>query len=92
MAVAEFSVVPVVEGSLRRYVKTALEVVRESGLKYEVGAMGTTIEGDYEELMAVITAARQAVLDVGADRVITSIKVDERVGGLSIEGKLDGLR
>ncbi len=92
MAVAEFSVIPIAEGSLRPYVKAALAVVRRSGLKYEVGAMGTTLEGDYGQLMDVIADARQAVLDAGATRVITSIKVDEREGGVSIDGKLEGLR
>lgn len=92
MVVAEFSVVPILDGSLRPYVCAALEVVRNSGLKYEVGAMATTIEGEYDRVMEVIRDARQAVFNAGASRVITSIKVDEREGGLSMEGKLEGLR
>lgn len=92
MVVAEFSVVPVVEGTLRPYVGAALEVVKQSGLKYEVGAMATTIEGDYERVMEVISDARKAVFAAGAGRVITSIKIDEREGGLTIDGKLEGLR
>lgn len=92
MAVAEFSVIPVVEGSLRPYVKKALARVEQSGLKYEIGAMSTTIEGDFDAIIDVIRDARQTIIDAGIDRVITSIKIDERSSGLTIEGKLDGLR
>ncbi len=91
MAVAEFSVVPVVDGSLREYVREAIDVVAASGLRYEVGAMGTTVEGELDELLAVIGKAHRAVLARGAGRVITSIKIDDRPAGLSIDGKLEGL-
>lgn len=91
MVVAEFSVIPVMEGSLRPHIKAALQVVEASGLKYEVGAMATTLEGEYDRVMEVVRDARQAVLDSGATRVITTIKLDEREGGLSMDGKLKGL-
>ncbi len=92
MIVAEFTVVPAVEGSLRPYVKAAIAEIEKSGLKYEVGAMGTTLEGDFDEVLAAIKRAHQAVLATGARRVVTSIKIDERHDGLSIEGKLEGFR
>ncbi|MDO8735986.1 MAG: MTH1187 family thiamine-binding protein [Thermoleophilia bacterium] len=92
MVVAEFSIIPIVEGSLRSYVKTAVAAIEASGLKYEVGAMGTTIEGTLDEVFDAIKSAHRAVLAAGAGRVVTSIKIDDREGGLSIEGKLEGLR
>jgi uncharacterized protein (TIGR00106 family) len=92
MVVAEFSVIPLIEGSLRPYVKVALAEIEKSGLKYEVGAMGTTVEGELDEVMAAMMNAHRAVLAAGAGRVVTSIKIDERQGGLSIEGKLEGFR
>lgn len=92
MAVAEFSVIPLVDESLRPYVKAAISVVDRSGLRYEVGAMGTTIEGDLDEIIEVIKQAHRAVLEAGASRIVTSIKIDDRPAGVSIEGKLEGLR
>jgi uncharacterized protein (TIGR00106 family) len=91
MAVAEFSVIPIIEGSLRPMVKIAIDVVKTSGLKYDVGAMGTTIEGDLEEILSVVAETHRAVLGAGANRVVTSIKIDDRPSGVSIEGKLEGL-
>lgn len=92
MVVAEFSVTPVKEGSLRPYVETALAELDKSGLDYEVGAMGTTLEGELDEVMAAIKNAHRAVLAAGAGRVVTSIKIDERKDGVSIRGKLQGFR
>ena len=92
VVVAEFSVVPVIEGSLRPYVKAALAEIKKTGLNYEVGAMGTTVEGGLDEVIAAIKSAHEAVLTAGAGRVVTSIKIDERKEGLSIRGKLKGFR
>ncbi|MHB8793496.1 MAG: MTH1187 family thiamine-binding protein [Thermoleophilia bacterium] len=92
MVVAEFTIIPIVEGSLRPYVKKAVAEVEKSGLKYEVGAMGTTIEGTLEEVFEVVKSAHRSVLAGGAGRVVTSIKIDDRGNGLTIEGKLEGFR
>ena len=91
MAVAEFSVIPVVEGSLRRYVQLAVDEVKQSGLTYQVGAMGTTVEGELAEVVAVALSAHRAVREAGAERVVTSIKIDDRDQELTIKGKLEGL-
>jgi len=92
MVVAEFSIVPLVEGSLRPFVKVAVGEIDKSGLKYEVDAMGTTLEGELDDVMTAIMNAHRAVLAAGAGRVVTSIKIDERKGELSINGKLEGFR
>jgi len=92
MAVAELSVIPIVEGSLRPYVRLAIEEVRKSGLACEVGAMGTTIEGGLDELLKVAGDAHRAVRAAGAGRVVTTIRIDDRDQELTIAGKLEGLR
>ena len=92
MIVAEFNVVPATDGSLRPFVKAAVAEIAKSGLRYEVGAMGTTVEGEFDEVLEAIKNAHRAVLAAGAGRVVTSIKIDERRDGLSIEGKLKGFR
>jgi uncharacterized protein (TIGR00106 family) len=92
MAVAEFSVIPIIEGSLRRYVKIAVEEVKGSGLTYQIGAMGTTIEGELDQVLAVVMNAHRAVRSAGAERVVTNIKIDDRDQELTIRGKLEGLQ
>lgn len=57
------------------YVEAAIGVLQKSGLHYEVGALGTTIEGDGETVWATLKAAQEAVLAAGAERVACEIKV-----------------
>ena len=81
MAVAEISVVPIGTGSpsVSREVAGAVSVLRsEEKLKYELTAMGTIIEGDVAEILRVTGRMHQAVLDSGAQRVLTTIKIDDR--------------
>jgi len=64
-------------------VDAAIAVVAESGLTYRVGPMETTIEGEYDDIMAVIRRAQEAVLAAG-----TLIKVDYDPRGSTIAEKL----
>lgn len=74
---AEFSVTPIGSGvHLSKEVAKALKVVRESGLDYQVTAMGTLLEGDREEIWKVIQKAHEAVLKT-SERVYTRVVFDE---------------
>ena len=81
MAIAEISIVPLgaISPSVSEYVIVAVKVLeQEKGLKYELTAMGTIIEGELDNILAVARKMHQAVLNKGAMRVITTIKIDER--------------
>jgi len=96
MAMVEVSVVPLGTGSasVSRYVARAVKVLQgEEGVKYELGAMGTIIEGDLARLMALVGKMHEAVFAAGAMRVATTVKIDERRDkALSASGKLASLR
>ncbi|RKY59643.1 MAG: thiamine-binding protein [Candidatus Latescibacterota bacterium] len=90
MAVAEISVVPLGTGSpsVSRYVAKALEVVRASGLKYELTPMATVVEGSVEEILKLVGDMHRAVLE-DAVRVVTSLRMDDRRDKpLTMEGKV----
>jgi uncharacterized protein (TIGR00106 family) len=92
MVVAEFSVTPVVGENPRPYVDAAIEVVGRSGLNYGVDAMSTTLDGELDQVLDVIKRAHRAVMGVGAGRVLTEIRIDDREMGVSIEEELEGYR
>ena len=92
MVVAEFSVTPVIGENLRPYIDAAIDEVKKSGLKYEVDAMSTTIEGELDEVLDVVKKAHCAVKDVGAGRVLTELKIDDRSTGVTIGEELEGYR
>ena len=78
--IAEFSIVPIGVGeSLSAYVARAFEVIESSGVAYEHHAMGTNLEGSWDEVMGVIKACRDRLLET-SNRVSLSIKIDDRVG------------
>jgi uncharacterized protein (TIGR00106 family) len=92
--VAAFSVTPLMVGeSVSAYVAPAIKVVRESGLPNSTDSMFTSLEGEWDEVMAVIKAAVEAVAEAGAPRVSTVIKVDVRpaAGSGRMADKLDSL-
>ncbi len=80
MAVVEVSVVPIgVAGtSLSDYVAAALEVVRASSIDHELTAMGTILSGDLDDVLAVVRRMHERLFEVGAPRVLTQIRIDDR--------------
>lgn len=78
MILAEFSITPIGAGeSISAYVAECMKIVRESGLPHELTAMGTIVEGEWDEVMAVIKACHMAVR-AKCRRVSTLIKIDDR--------------
>jgi uncharacterized protein (TIGR00106 family) len=65
--------------SVGRAVADAVRVVRESGLPNETNAMFTLLEGDWDEVMAVVKRAVD-VLAAQAPRVSLVLKADIRPG------------
>lgn len=79
--VVAFSVTPLGVGeSVGDLVVEAVRVVRESGLPNRTDAMFTTVEGEWDECLGVVTAAVEAVRAAGAPRVSVVVKADVRDG------------
>ncbi len=65
--------------SVHEAVAAAVRIVRDSGLPNSTDAMFTTIEGEWDEVMAVVKQAVDAVA-AKAPRVSVSLKADVRPG------------
>ena len=78
-----FSIAPATtddpDGSVSEAVAEAVRVVRESGLPNETTSMFTTIEGDWDQCMAVVKAVCEAVA-AKSPRVSLVLKADMRAG------------
>ena len=76
--------------SLSRYVKAAVDLIRESGLRYQVTSMGTIVEDDDPtKIFNVVTRCVDAVKEMGSSRVSVSVKMDCRYDKeASMESKL----
>jgi uncharacterized protein (TIGR00106 family) len=80
MPIMEISIIPVggETPSFSQAVKEACQVAQNQGLKYQVNAMSTVVEGNLDQLMSVASNIHRASLQNGNNRVITHITIDER--------------
>lgn len=80
MVLLEFSMSPFGKGeSLSPYVSRVLKVIDESGVTYQLTPMGTILEGEWDEVMAVVTSCFRE-LDKDCNRISTNIRIDYRKG------------
>ena len=74
-------------------VDKAIAVIQASGVKYEVGPLETTLEGDdLDLLIEVAKAAHRACFEAGAGKVVTLIKIADALEGTTIEEKVGKYR
>lgn len=80
MVLLDFSMTPLGKGeSVSPYVARCTEIVAASGLDHRLHAMGTTLEGELEDVLAVVRRCFEA-LHADCNRISCSIKIDSRKG------------
>ena len=84
-----FSLFPTDKGtSVSPYVAKSLRIIRESGLPYKLGPMSTAVEGEWEEVMAVVERCFKE-LQKDCSRIYMTLQMDYRKGAVNrIEGKI----
>ena len=74
MVLLEMSMFPLDKGeSLSPYVARSLEIIDASGLDYRLGAMGTTLEGPFDEVMGVVKRCFEAMA-ADCDRIVSLLE------------------
>ena len=77
--IADLCVVPLGVGvSVSRYVAACERVLRDAGLKIQLHAYGTNLEGEWDVVFAAIRRCHEVVHEMGAPRISTTIKVGTR--------------
>lgn len=86
-------VVPGVEEERLYYViDKVIDMIDASGVKYEVGPMETTMEGELDLLLEIVKKAQQVCVQEGAKRVISIVKIDYKEEGVTIDEKVGKYR
>lgn len=76
--IIEFSVVPMGQGAhLSKSVARIAEIIDTCGLEYQITAMGTIVEGDWDSLMALVRRCHDE-LKSDHERVYTTIRIDDK--------------
>jgi uncharacterized protein (TIGR00106 family) len=96
--IADLCVVPLGVGvSVSEYVAACEKVLKEAGLKTQLHAYGTNIEGEWDEVFAAIKKCHEKVHQMGAPRISTTLKFGTRTDRAqtmeekvkSVENRLD---
>ena len=90
MVLLEFAMAPHGQGeSVGRHVARILDIIDRSGVTYQLTPMGTILEGDWEQVMGVVTDCFRA-LQADCARIGMNLKVDYRSGHESrLRSKID---
>ncbi|MBF0183051.1 MAG: MTH1187 family thiamine-binding protein [Magnetococcales bacterium] len=76
----EFSMTPLDKGeSVSTYVARSLDIIDRSGISYQLGPMGTCLEGDWDHCMAVV---KECLTTMQSDckRISIAMRIDYRQG------------
>lgn len=77
--VVDLCVIPLGVGtSLSSYVAACEKVVREAGLKHQLHANGTNIEGEWDAVFAAVKRCHEVVHALGAPRIATTLRIGTR--------------
>ncbi|HFD79008.1 MAG TPA: MTH1187 family thiamine-binding protein [Gammaproteobacteria bacterium] len=78
-ATAELQVVPIGAGvSVRRQIERVIELLRGHDFLIETHAAGTDIEGDLDEILAVVREIHHALHEEGEVRLLSHLKLETR--------------
>ncbi|WP_040949200.1 thiamine-binding protein [Gorillibacterium massiliense] len=67
------------------YVDRAIEVIQQAGVKYRVGPLETTMEGEMSQLLAIVQKMNEAMLEIGSPNVISEVKIYYNPDGASMD-------
>ena len=69
-------------------VDKVIAYIDQSGVKYEVGPMETTMEGELDELLEIVKEAQKICVEQGATRVLSVVKIDYKPEGVTMDEKV----
>ncbi len=73
-------------------VDKVIDLIANSGVRYEVGPMETTMEGDLEELLDIVMRAQLLCVEAGAGSVMSIVKIHYKPKGVTIDEKVGKYR
>jgi uncharacterized protein (TIGR00106 family) len=67
------------------YVDEAIKIIAESGVKYEVHPLETTMEGELDELFRIISQMNERMIEMGSKNVISQVKILFQPEGITMD-------
>lgn len=73
-------------------VDKVIEYIDSCGVKYIVGPMETTMEGEVDKLLEIVKEAQNICIREGASRVLSVVKIDYKPEGVTMDEKIGKYR
>lgn len=91
--IIDLCVVPLGVGvSVSGYIAVCERILKDAGLKTHMHGYGTNIEGEWDEVFAAVKRCHEAVHEMGAPRISTTIRVGTRTDReQTIEDKIESV-
>ena len=78
--IIDLCIVPIGVGvSASKYVAACHKIINGAGLKSELHAYGTNIEGNWDKVFDVVKKCHERIHEMGAPRITTTIKAGTRI-------------
>ena len=76
------------EDKLYDTVDQVIELIKASGVRFTVGPMETTMEGELDELLRIVKQAQEVCCAAGAKRICSVVKIDYSTEGVTMDEKV----
>ncbi|MDW7670710.1 MAG: thiamine-binding protein [Bacillota bacterium] len=73
-------------------VDQVIALIADAGIRYEVGPMETTMEGDLDTLLEIVRKAQYLCIEAGAGSVMSIVKIHYKPEGVTIDEKVGKYR
>ena len=80
------------EDRIYEVVDKVIDYIDKSGVKYEVGATETAMEGDFDQLMDIVKKSQEICVKEGVPRIVSIVKIDYKPEGVTIDEKVKKYR
>jgi uncharacterized protein (TIGR00106 family) len=92
--IVDFCLVPIGVGvSVSKYIAECEKILNDAGLKTQLHANGTNIEGEWEDVFAAIKRCHERVHEMGAPRISSTIRLGTRTDRVqSMEDKIKSVQ
>ena len=78
--IMDLCIIPLGVGvSVSEYVAVCQKILAKAGLKTQLHAYGTNIEGEWDEVMAAVKLCHEEIHGLGVPRITTTIKMGTRI-------------
>jgi uncharacterized protein YqgV (UPF0045/DUF77 family) len=89
--VGEITVVPQIHGPGREIIKKAVAEIAAEGLRYRVGAAGTSVEGELDGILDAVRAVERRLRADGVERAMIEVRLQLEPHEETLEHQIEGI-